>query len=64
MSVADLGLGMPALPNVEEGTLDGKLDGKTVVYVGETRNCEAKATMGDTISALYTAGLLQRACHH
>lgn len=49
--ITDPELGVPAVPNVEEGTLEGK----TVVYVGETGNCEKRATMGKNIGGVYTA---------
>lgn len=49
--LSDGELGVPTIPNVEEGTLEGK----TLVYVGETGNCEKRATMEESVTALYTA---------
>lgn len=50
--VSDPDIGVPAVPEVEVGTLEDK----TVVYVGEGGDCEKRATMiGSPVSALYTA---------
>lgn len=48
--ITDPELGVPAVPNVEVGTREGS----TIVYVGETGNCEKRATMGEKVAAFYT----------